>query len=269
MKNNNSSQIHFVKVKFKSNNHLKDLKLLSSLHINMYEIVHDNDYLFLKITWEDYKRLAKYHKVQKVQDYGIYHLQDTLRENSLSLYLIVLMLIFIYFISNLTANINVIHSNPELRETITTELQEQGLKKFSLRKSFADLQNIKTNLLTKYKDSIEWLEIIRVGMDYQVRVQDKILTDITESTKYCHIVAQKEGMIRRIITSQGENVKNVNNYVRVGDIIVSGAITFNEEVKNNVCADAKVYAETWYTVNITMPKTKVVKNYTGKTRLMK
>ena len=43
--------------------------------------------------------------------------------------------------------------------------------------------------------------------------------------------------------------------VKKGDILVTGAIKFNEEVKNNVCASGKVYANTWYNVNIKVPST--------------
>ncbi len=257
---------HYLKVRFPSSNHLKDLKLIASLNINLYEIQTKSNYVYLKITKSDYKRLSKYLKLEKIQDYGIYKLQNEIKNHILSIYLFAASLIFIFLISHLTANVYVIHSNPILRETITEELAGLGIKKFSIQKDYATLQKIKETILNKYPDSLEWLEIIPIGMNYEVRLQDKVLTNTTETNKYCHIVAAKEGMITRIISSDGEIIKNVNNYVRVGDIIVSGAITFNEEVKNNVCANAKVYAETWYTISVTMPKIKTIKTYTGNER---
>ena len=42
-------------------------------------------------------------------------------------------------------------------------------------------------------------------------------------------------------------------YVKKGDLIVSGDILLNENVVSTVCASAKVYAESWYTVNEKIP----------------
>ena len=42
--------------------------------------------------------------------------------------------------------------------------------------------------------------------------------------------------------------------MKKNDIIITGDIIYNEETKKQVCAEGKVYAKTWYTINITIPK---------------
>lgn len=54
-----------------------------------------------------------------------------------------------------------------------------------------------------------------------------------------------------------------NTYVNKGDVIISGAITKDEEVKKYVHAKGKVYAEVWYDVSIEFPLKYTEKKYTN------
>ena len=110
------------------------------------------------------------------------------------------------------------------------------------------------------------MEIEVVGMTYQVKIEQRILTDIKNDNKTCHIVSKKNAMITRIIPEKGESIINVNNYVKKDDILITGAISFNEEIKNNVCAKGRVYGEVWYTVKVTIPLEYTENEYTGKKR---
>ena len=71
-------------------------------------------------------------------------------------------------------------------------------------------------------------------------------------------MAAKNGYIRKISSSQGEVVKNIDDYVKKGEIIISGNIHRNEKSVAKTTAQGKVYAEVWYIVktsdNITYNK---------------
>ena len=41
--------------------------------------------------------------------------------------------------------------------------------------------------------------------------------------------------------SSGQIVKNVNSYVKKGEVIVSGYITLNDSIKNNVSSNGIIY----------------------------
>ena len=69
-----------------------------------------------------------------------------------------------------------------------------------------------------------------------------------------------------IDSSRGEIVKKINDYVKKGDIIISGHIKKSEEVKNTVAAEGNVYAEVWYTVNVEMPLIYKEEYKTGKSK---
>ena len=103
------------------------------------------------------------------------------------------------------------------------------------------------------KDTIEWIEIEKIGTKYIVRVEERIIKDKKEECMPRNIVAKRDGLILNINSSAGEIKKSINDYVKKGDIIISGIITKNDEEKNRVCASGKVYAETWYQVSVEVP----------------
>ena len=68
-----------------------------------------------------------------------------------------------------------------------------------------------------------------------------------------HIVAKKDAIIREVVASKGEIVRRNNDYVKAGDVVISGEIKLNDEVKNKVSAEGTVYGEVWYEVEVEIP----------------
>ena len=91
------------------------------------------------------------------------------------------------------------------------------------------------------------------GMILRVRVEERIITDITKEDKICDIVATKAGVVNDILVYNGEASVMINDYVREGDTLIKGIIKYNEEDKRYACADGRVLANLWYKVNISIP----------------
>ena len=114
------------------------------------------------------------------------------------------------------------------------------------------------------KDVLEWLEIEYDGLIMNVYVTEKVIPKEEEQNNFCNIVAKSDAKITNINLYRGVLIKEVNDYVIKGDIIISGEVTYNEEVKNNVCASGEVYGEVWYKVKVTVPFKEDYIEYTGK-----
>ena len=70
---------------------------------------------------------------------------------------------------------------------------------------------------------------------------------------------------RFFASSSGVKLKDVNDYVKKGEVLISGNIIKGEDTLiTQVRAKGKVYAEVWYTVNITIPFNYVEYVETGK-----
>ena len=79
-------------------------------------------------------------------------------------------------------------------------------------------------------------------------------------------MASKNGYIKDIYASSGEIIKNKEDYVQKGDIIVSGNIHRNDNVVARVKSNALVYAEVWYSSNVKLPLNYTKSKTTGKKR---
>ena len=70
-----------------------------------------------------------------------------------------------------------------------------------------------------------------------------------KNNKNCHIVALRDGVITSIKVNTGQRNVELQELVHKGDILISGDIMFNEEIKKQVCASGEILANTWYKIN--------------------
>ena len=243
-------------VKSKCNDYYKFIKKLQYLNLSIMDIKYINKIVYLKIEEKDLEKLEKYlvsYKFKKIKDLGIYNLIDKLKLNKIFLICLIFGIILFIICSNLVVKINIIHENKEIREIIADELNEYGIKVLSLKKSYKELDKIRQEILDKYPDKLDWMEFDVDGMIVNVRVEERIITDTTKKDKVCDLVATKSGIINDILVSEGDILVNINDYVREGDTLVSGIITYNEENKRYTCANGRVFATVWYTANVSIP----------------
>lgn len=260
--------IHYIYIRCKARDKNKILLKFYKNQINLYDIRENKEYLYLKIKEEDFKNVKKKIVVSKfyyIDDSGIFHLKRVL--TPLKIVMILLFLVSVNFFSQIVLSVSVIHENKAVRELVAKAIEEKGIKSFSFKKNYQELQEIKKEVLNTYKDTLEWLEIESVGMKYIVRVEERIINKEESSNKFCHIVATKSGIINKVIAKEGEVLVNDGQYVSEGDVLISGEIKYNEEVKNNVCAKGSVLAEVWYQSSVSIPKIYEEKVKTGKKRI--
>ena len=172
--------------------------------------------------------------------------------------------IYLIILSNIVFNIEVIHSKKEIRDLVNKELKYYGIEKYNFVKSYKEKEEIEKEILEAHKDKLEWLEIERIGTKYEIRVEERIIKRPNVEEKKQNIVAKKDGIIIKIQASKGEIKKKIGDYVKKGDVIISGSITKDEEVKNQVSAKGSIYAEVWYKTSVDMPYYYKEENKTGK-----
>lgn len=210
------------------------------------------------------KSIKTIYEIEVINRYGLLSLFNSLKKNWLQLLLLFIGSLFLFFMSNIIFDVEVIHSDNELKELIINELSKEKIKKYNFIKSYDYIQEVKDKIIDNNRDLIEWIEIERVGTSYIVRVDKRIIKENNKENKVKNIVAKRSGIILNINASNGEIVKKVNDYVQKGDIIISGAIHKGENVLDNVSAEGDVYAEVWYTVKVELPINYKEKYLTGK-----
>jgi len=225
------------------------------LNINIYHTSYKKDYITLIVESNDYAKIEKFFNVEIIKFYGLEDIKKYMKKHYWPLAYFFLTLITIFFFTRLVINVNVVTNNKNLQRIILNELDKEGIKKYTIIKSDKKLLQIKNNILKNNKELLEWLNIERQGMKYVINIEPKVEKNKIEKKPYCHVISTKDAMITRIIASNGMEIKNTNDSVKKDDIIISGDISYNEEVKAHVCATGTVYGKTWYTINISLPKT--------------
>ena len=245
-----------VCVKAKCSDYYKLIKKIETINVILYEIKYDENYLYIKVSRKDYDKLCKYivsYKFEIIDNTGIKKLKDVIINNKIFIICLIIGLVVFFALKNMIFKINVIHENSEIREIIEDELDNYGIKILRFKKSYKNLDKIRKEILDKYPDKLDWMEFDLKGMVLNVRIEERIITDIKKENRVCNLVATSSGIITDINVSNGEVKVMINDYVRKGDILVSGVVTYNEEDKRYTCASGTIYATIFYSVNVSMP----------------
>lgn len=245
----------------------KNIKKLIKYHIYFENIIYEKQSCYVYVDYYNYCKILKYIKIfniKLVDSKGINKYKYLLKKYFLFFITSIIGVIWICFLSNIIFDVKILTNNQDLYKLLSNDLEYYGIKKYSYVKSFNKKEEIKNKILLDHKDKIEWLEIDRKGSNYYINVLERVIYNNENDNSYRHLVSKKNAIILEIKATDGSIIKKVNDYVNKGDIIVSGAITKGDEIKNYVKAKGKVYGETWYNVLVELPINYNNKIYTGK-----
>lgn len=256
-----------IKINIKGRKIERFIKRLADNKINIYnmEMINRNEanIVILKSDYLKVLNIKSIYEFNIVGGTGMIKIRKTLKLNSLILVFLVIGIVILQILSRMIFSIEVVHTDKSIRNKMLSELENYGLKIHAFKKSYDEVQKIKEQILTNHKDDIEWLEIENIGTKYIVRLEERKIKNNEESNEKRHVIASKNAIIKKIEAENGEIVKEINSYVNAGDIIISGNITLNEQVKNTVSASGHVYGEVWYKVKVDYPLAYSEKHETG------
>ncbi len=259
-----------VKIKVEGKNINNYIKRLIKNKINIIKLIPISyKEVHIIIKYNDYKKLIKYNTIYKtsiINTYGKIKIKELLKKNSILIINMLIGLVLIIFLSNIIFSIDIIHEDKEIRELLKEELNKNGIKKYTFKKNYQTIEQIENKILNDNKDKLEWIEIKESGAKYIIRVEERKTNDKKEKYEYQNIISKKEAIITKINAQSGEKIKQINDYVKKGDIIISGYITLPDNSKIPTMAKGEVYGEVWYKVSIDYPYIYQEENLTGKNK---
>lgn len=253
-----------IKIKITGKNPNYFLNELINRNINIYNLVKTNNYLIIIISYSDYLKVLKIkttYKIKVLRKYGILRIKELLKRYLFFIIFSILGIIINIILSNMIFDVEVIHPSKEIINLVEKDLKELGISKYKFKKN---IKSIKEKILEKEKDKIEWIEIEKIGTKYIVRVEERKLNKKEEICNPRNIVSKKEAIILEIKSSSGEIVKKINDYVSKDEVIISGIIHNKEDIVSKKCAEGIVYGETWYKINLSIPKDYSIEELTDK-----
>ncbi|MCI8460609.1 MAG: hypothetical protein HFE81_04360 [Bacilli bacterium] len=216
-----------IKLSITGKNPTYFLKEIIKRKINVYKVEKDHKQLKVIIEYRDLEEIMNIktiYKIKIVERYGLSKYKFLLKKYALFLFFITMGIVLNIILSNIIFNIEVIHSNKELVNTVQKDLKELGLRKYHLKITYSEKEKIKEKLLAKEKDLLEWVEIEEKGTKYIVKVEQRKKNNLQKKCNYRHIISKKNALIYEIEASSGEIVKKKNDYITKGEIILSGLI---------------------------------------------
>ncbi len=259
-----------ISLNIKGKNINRFIKKLTAKKINILSLEYKNanevNIIIYKDDYETVLKIKSIYDVTELDVFGILKIKKNLKLNKHIIIILLISFSAFLILTQMIFNVEVIHSNKEIRTLLQDELEKNGIKKYSFKKTFNQLEKIKKKILIKYPDKIEWLEIETHGTKYTVRVEERNIVKKDENNTPRSIIAKKDGVLKKVIAEKGDIVKDMDDYVKKGDLIVDGQLIFNEKVTGKVRAEGHAYAEVWYITKTEYPYAYYEEKTTGKTK---
>lgn len=246
------------------------IKKCLKMNIGLYNIKYIDEYLVCKIDEKDLENIKNkcyFSKISILKYYGKNGLKNHLIKYCFDYCLLFIIIIALFFISNMIIEVEIKHENKILKENIKKILNKNNIRPFTFTLTVKELNEISNKIIKNSDNTLEWLSITRNGMKYIVSFEERIVKEEETKEKTCHVVATKDAVIKKVITHNGENLVERDKMVKKGDILITGTIMKDDEVKKNVCAQGIVLAETWYKINISYPLKNEKISYTKQRRI--
>lgn len=246
MKNNNVK----IFVKYENNKFINFLVYNKIWYDNLCK---SKEGYTLDIDLNDIDKFKRY-DIEIIKYYGYKNIISFINTNKSILFGICVGLFIMFLMCNTIFDIKINSNNQQLVEKINKSLYENGISKYKRKISFNELQIIKNKILIDNKDVLEWIEIIEDGCIYIVELTERVKgNNINIDKSPSNIVASKDGLITHINLVNGVKVKDVNDYVKKGEVIITGQIYKDENLVSQTSAEGTVYAEVWYTTTVSIP----------------
>lgn len=245
------------------------VKKLIRNRINIYDLVEKRKYIYVVVDEEGLEKVGKIktsYKIDIVNRYGLAKIEYLFKKYLVFFICLGIGVIINIILSRVIFDVEVIHSNPYIREIVYNDLEKYGIRKYNFKVSFLEKEKIVSKILEEEDNDIEWLEIEEVGTKYVVRVEQRKKNKDSSECIRRNVVAKKDAMILSIEAEEGEIVKKKLDYVKKGDVLISGIIHNKEDIVKQKCAIGKVYGEVWYKVFLEMPIKYREENVTGKVK---
>lgn len=177
----------------------------------------------------------------------------------------ILMIGTIFFLTSFIWNIEVIGTEDFNENELIEYLDKEGIKT-GIKKSIVNEEQLKIDILKKF-DDIAYVDIDINGTNLVVEIKER--TYYTEDneidkTKPANIVANKKGVIEKVIAKNGNAIVEKGEIVEEGQVLITGVL--KNDAEENILlvhSEGEVLARTYYYKSIKEPIVKQIQEETG------
>ena len=162
-------------------------------------------------------------RVKILNKRGFFLLLKKFKDKRLILFGLIPVILLNLILSSMILEINVTGNKITETEEILEKLREINLQKFAFR---SNIDNDKIYLkLVRELDEVVWTGVYEEGTRLTIEIKERRTPpEIIPKNEPCHIVAKKDGVIRRLITENGDPLVRDGHVVKKGQVLISGII---------------------------------------------
>ncbi|MDQ0174182.1 sporulation protein YqfD [Bacillus chungangensis] len=175
---------------------------------------------------------------------GLPFLWKRIWKNNGFLFGFTLFIALLFFLSNIIWNIQIKGASPEIEHKIQNELKDLGVYRGKLLFFVQNVEKIQHELTNRIPD-LTWVGVQIKGTTFDFQVVEKNTPKPRESQPAQHLIANKKAVIVDMFVEEGKPVVQVHDYVKKGQLLVSGFIGLEDKPKI-VSSRGKVWGQTWY-----------------------
>lgn len=237
----------FVRFEVTGNDVSKFLNCLMKKNIYIWNVSKINNKFYINISIKDYLQLYKFahknHVRCKIQNkYGLPFIINKYKKRLGLATGLIFFITFLIFMSQFIWTIE-IRGNKNIDITkLSRFISSQNISPGKFRKNI-DVRTIEKNILLKFQE-ISWVAINIEGSKAIININEvtPAPSNLDAGTP-CNIVAAKEGIIKRVEAYNGQNVVEIGDFVKKGQILVSGILEDKSLNNTPVHARAKAIAK--------------------------
>lgn len=199
------------------------------------------EYKFLK---DIIKKTSSRTKIIKKK--GFNFLYGKIRRRKFFIIGIAAFIVMLVYLSNLVWIIDISGYKKISEDLIYNTLKSSGLNEGKLKNKI-NLREVEKNVL-KQINEISIINIKFIGTRASVEIVERTMPpSIVPLDKPTNIIASKDGIVTKVLSYKGQPLVQNNDYVKKGQILISGIITDNTNVPSKIVhAMGIVTAKTWY-----------------------
>ncbi len=210
---------------------------------------HGEETLTFKISLAEIKRLRPIVrksgcKVEFLRRTGFPFLLKRMLKNSGFFVGALIFIAVVFVLSNMVWGIEINGADPETEHKIRQELDKIGVQTGKLQFFLEDPEGIQRAITDNLKE-ITWVGVELQGTTYHLQVVEKTIPEQPEKLGPQNLIATKKAVIVDMFVEEGQPVVDINDYVKPGQLLVSGSIGKEGKAKS-VSAKGEVLGETWY-----------------------
>lgn len=199
--------------------------------------------------------------VETVQERGLICLWRSLRRRPMLLAGMTAAIAACFLLQSFVLFVTVDGENSVHEEEVLRALEAINIRTGTVAGSI-DQQLTKHRMLNQIPE-LSWIGVNREGFCLHVEVTERRAAQLEEAPyAAANIVALRSGILTEVTVFQGMRLCREGDAVREGQVLVSAFEDYGLYLRA-VCADAEIYAQTWYSGTVVTPSETQQKRYTG------